>query len=167
MSILPVIASIIHINPLTHPIYGVFFLVCFSLTHQVQFVLPVYSSVWNHLWECTQSPWGHSLKETWVSLTHPSAIWSPISTMPKFYHVFSFIVLVLGVTTAVNFPLPVLILLEAPAASDLQFFQQPLSRQHLSVAGRGCDAEVLLGSEHSGVSSYLDLDSLEECWVIH
>lgn len=83
--------------------------------------------------------------------------------MLKFYHVFSYIVLVLGVTTAVSFPLPVLILLESPAASDLQFFQQPLSQQHLSVAGKGSDAEVLLGSEHSGVSSYLDLDSLEEC----
>lgn len=85
----------------------------------------------------------------------------------NFYLVFSYIVLVLGVTTAVSFPLPVLALLESPAASDLQFFQQPLSRQHLSVAGKGCDTEVLLGSDHSGVSSYLDLDSLEECWEMH
>lgn len=101
---------------------GFFLFVCFSLTHQVEFVLPIYPSVWNHLWECAQSPCGHSSKETWVSLTHPSAIWSPISAMLKFYHVFSYIVLVLGVTTAVNFPLPVLILLESPVASDLQFF---------------------------------------------
>lgn len=62
----------------------VFLFVCFSLTHQVQSVLPIYSLVWDHLWECRQPPWGHNLKETRVSHTHDSAVWSAISAMLKF-----------------------------------------------------------------------------------
>lgn len=151
MSTLHAISSIIHINLLTQLICGFFF----SLTHQVQFV--IYSLVWNHLWECRQLP---------IALKKPE---SPLHITQQFGHqsaqcwnfclVLSDTVLVLGVTAAVSFPLSLLILLESPAASDSDnFFQQPLSRQHLSVAGKGCDAEVLLGSEHSRVSSYLDLD---------
>lgn len=119
--------------------------------------LPTYSLVWNHLWECRQLPIALKKPESPLHITQQfghqwAQCWN-------FYLVLSDIVLVFGVTAAVSFPLSVLILLESPAASDSDnFFQQPLSRQHLSVAGKGCDAEVLLGSEHSRVSSYLDLD---------
>ena len=53
----------IHTHFTIHLQLSIFFLIMSLITHQMQFVLPVYSWMRNHPWEYGRSTWGHNLKE--------------------------------------------------------------------------------------------------------